>query len=222
MELKYKNWDEISLQTFRELKSIESDNELSVLINRLSILCDSDSEDIRSLTIPEFNKLTEGLSFLNEEISNEIKLKIEIDGKAYGLIPDLNFISAGEFIDIENFKQDSEANIHLICAVLYRPIVKEDELGYLIAQHSPRGFQQRAELFLNKLPITTVWGTLLFFSSLGIQSLQIIEDYLKKESVQKETKMTQQLMKKKRQRTSQRNGHGMTLSQDKQKTTRSK
>ena len=222
MELKLKSWDDISLQTFKELKSVESDNELTVLINRLSILCDCDSEQIRALPIAEFNKLVEQMTFLNEPIKNEVKLKIEIGGKSYGLIPDLNFISAGEFIDIENFKSDSEANIHLICAVLWRPIVKEDDLGYLIQNHQSRGFIQRAELFLNKLPITMVWGGLLFFSTLGIQSLEIITDYLEAENQQETMTKTPTVTKKSVKKSSPKSGPGMTLSQSKSKTTRSK
>jgi hypothetical protein len=214
MELKYKTWDDISLQTFKELKSVQSDNELTIIINRLSILCDCDPEEIRKLPIKDFNNLTSQMSFLNEDIKNEIKLKIDIDGQAYGMIPDLNFISTGEFVDIENFKQDSEANIHLICAVLWRPILKEDENGYLIQNHHSRGFKQRAELFLNKLPITMVWGGLLFFLSLGIQSLEIIEDYLVKESQpEKQTKKKpRKLTKTKEPKSSQRGGRGTTSS----------
>jgi hypothetical protein len=222
MELKYKTWDDITLQTFKELKSVQSENEITMSINRLSILCDCDPEELRALPVNRFRKLTEEMVFLNEPIPNNIKLKIEIDGQVYGMIPDLNFISAGEFIDIENFKADSEANIHNICAVLFRPIVKEDEAGYLIANHSPRGFSKRAELFLNKLPITAVWGALLFFSHLGIQSLEIITDYLEVEKKEPMTKKTQKTTKPSAKKPSVKSGPGTTSSPAKQKTTRSK
>jgi hypothetical protein len=208
MELKLKSWDDITIKTFMELKSVQSDNDLTVLINRLSILCDRDSDEIRSLPINEFNELTEKISFLNESIPNGFKLKMKIDDKWYGMIPNLHYITAGEFIDIENFKMNSEENIHLICAVLWRPIVKEDEVGYLIQNHQTRGFKERAELFLNRLPITAVWGGLLFFSSIGIQSLEIITDYLTEEKVETPKMKTQKVTTKKRKKNSPRGGLG--------------
>jgi hypothetical protein len=208
MELIYKSWDNMPIKIWKELNEVQSDNELTTLVERMAILADQDAEEIRRLHVNDFNKLSEGLSFLGVDIASEVKLKIEIDGKWYGMIPDLNYISAGEFIDIENFKKDSIKNIHYIAATLWRPIIKEDENGYLIQSHGPRGFQQRADLFLEKMPITYIWGGLLFFSSLGIQFLEIMQDYFEKENQQEETKTTQKPTKKSKPKSSPKTGRG--------------
>lgn len=174
-----KSWNEITIKTWQELNLIQSESELTTLIERISILADCDPEDVRKLDIKEFNKLTEELRWLGSDLPKEINLKIEIEGKKYGMIPDLNFISTGEFVDIENWKDKSVENIHLIAAVLWRPIIKEEEGGtYFISKHKPEGFMNRADLFYNNLKITDIWGAVLFFSSFGLQFLEIIQDYL--------------------------------------------
>jgi hypothetical protein len=222
MELIYKSWDNMPIKTWKELNEVQSDNELTVLVERMAILCDCDPQDIRNLDMRDFNKLSEGLSFLSGDLPSEVNLKIEIDGKWYGMIPNLNYISSGEFIDIENFKKDSIKNIHYIAATLWRPIVKEDDLGYLIQNHQPRGFEERANLFLKKMPITNIWGGILFFSSFAIQFLEITQDYLEKENLKPETKITQKPTRKNKPKSSPKGSPGMTSSRKRPKTTRSK
>lgn len=186
-----KSWTEITIKTWQELNAVQSESELTNLIERIAILSDCDPQDIRNLDMKEFNKLTDELKWLGSDLPKEINLKIEIDGKKYGMIPDLNFISTGEFVDIENWKDNSTENIHLIAAVLWRPIIKEEEDGsYLISKHKPEGFMRRAELFNNKLKITDIWGAVLFFSSFGLQFLEIIQDYLVEEGKITEVKKT--------------------------------
>ena len=187
-----KSWEEITIKTWQELNSVQSDSELTVLIERISILLDKDPEEIRQLDIKSFNKLTEQLSWLGSDLPNKINLKIEIEGKKYGMIPDLNFISTGEFVDIENWKNNSIENIHLIAAVLWRPIISEDGDEYLISKHKPEGFMKRADLFLNHLKITEIWGAILFFSTIGMEFIEIMQDYLVEEekASMKKTKKT--------------------------------
>jgi hypothetical protein len=189
-----KSWSEVKVGTFQELHSVESETEIGVLIAKLSILADCDSEDIRRLPISQFNKIKSDIEFMSKPLSKKINLKIEIDGKKYGMIPDLNFLSAGEFLDSENWKEKSIENLHLYLALLYRPIIWEDGEDYKIEPHKSEGFTRRAELFRQHLTIENVWGTLLFFSSLGLNCTKVILDYL--ESTQTETDKPQKKMKK--------------------------
>jgi hypothetical protein len=208
------SWDEIKVKTWRELNQIQSESEMSVLIQRLSVLADVDQEQIRQLPVPEFNKLVKGLSFISQDLKPEPKLRFEVKGKRYGMIPDLNFISTGEFVDAEQFKKDPVENIHYLAALIYRPIIWEEDDDWKISPHTSQGFQKRADLFLNELPITTIYGAVLFFSASGIQSTEIIVDYLTQMEQQttKKTKKTktQSHTKKKRGSNSKKTGRGTT------------
>ena len=173
-----KGWDNVTMAQWQEINSIDSDSEISKLIETISILADCDPEEIRQLGIKEYQALQQELVFLSQPLKNEVQLKIEVDGKKYGMIPHLDFITAGEWLDAETWKEKSVENLHLYCALLYRPILTEDGDEYTIQKHIPDGFMRRAELFKEKLPITTVYGSVLFFSSLGIGCMPILLDFL--------------------------------------------
>lgn len=172
-----KNWNEITIRKWKELVAIDNPTELGVLIERTAIIYDCDPQDLRDLQPWEFNKLTAELDFISEPIPNEIKLRFEIDGVRYGFIPDLNYITTGEFVDLDELQKDTEKNIHLMAAILWRPIIDEDDDDWFIESHTTKGFQKRADLFLEKLPITHIWGAVLFFSSFVITSSEIIAEY---------------------------------------------
>ena len=191
-EIKTK-WSEVTIGQYQELTSIQTDNEVTLFIERLSILTDRDPAEIRALGLREFQDFQKKLAFLSENVSAEVVLKFELDGVRYGMIPDLNFITTGEWADIDNWKDDTVGNIHLICALIYRPVKRYvDNEDYEIEPHRSQGFTKRADLFLNKLPITTVYGAVLFFSASGIQFIEIIADFLEEEAklAQKTTKTT--------------------------------
>jgi len=182
MELKVKSWKDVTIEMYQELSNIESGNDISVIINKISILVDTDQEEIRNLPVPEFRKLTEDISWVANDPTKEVKIKFEIDGKKYGMIPDLNFITTGEWADIEAWKDESNENLHLIAALLYRPITKEDGDEYEIEPHKTQGFMKRADLFKQRLTIDQMWGSLLFFSASGLKFIEITADYLEEEA----------------------------------------
>lgn len=176
-EIKTK-WSEVTIGQYQELASIQTDNEIGLFIERLSILTDRDPAEIRSLGLKQFQDFQKKLAFLSEDVSAEVILKFELDGVRYGMIPDLNFITAGEFIDAENWKSEPIDNLHLYAALLFRPIVKETEDNYYIEEHKSHGFVKRSELFRDKLSIEIVNGAVLFFSSFVIGLMPILADYL--------------------------------------------
>jgi hypothetical protein len=178
-----KSWDEITIGKWRELNSIQSETELGRLIQQVSILADVDSETIRNLPVDEFRELTKQLDFVSNDIPKEVKTTFKLRGVEYGIIPDLNFISLGEFMDAETWKNNTTENIHLLCAMLYRPIISWDDDEWEIEQYKQKGFMKRANLFLNELPITVPYGAVLFFSLLGMEFIEIMGDYLTEEGI---------------------------------------
>jgi hypothetical protein len=187
------SWDEIPIKVWKELNSVQSEYESTKTIERMAIITDTDPEWIRSLSFAQFNKFQSNLTFLNSSITNEVKTTFTLGRKEYGMIPHLDLISAGEWIDAENWKDKPIDNIHLYAALMYRPILKKDEDGYEIEPHTVNGFMSRAEKFDNELPITTIYGSVLFFSALGIVSMESITAFLElqQKGVKKKTRKTQ-------------------------------
>jgi hypothetical protein len=173
-----KNWDDVTIGMWQELSQIESDSPITQMIEQISILADMDSAEIRAMSMTEFRKFQESIDFIQKAPTAEVELKFEIDGKKYGMIPQLDFISTGEWMDAESWKEDAVGNIHLYAALLYRPIIKEDGEVYEVEPHKSSGFLERANLFRDRLSINVINGAVLFFSSSAIAFTKILADYL--------------------------------------------
>jgi len=151
---------------------IKTETGLGDFIEAISICDDLDPEDIRQMPLSEFNKLKKEKEFLLEKPSPDFKRTFILQGVKYGIEPELNLMSTGVFIDCEQFKRNTNENLHNLIALIYRPITAtENEHSYQIEPHKSAGFEKRANLFKNHLSIEIVFGALFFFSVVLMQSL---------------------------------------------------
>ena len=94
MEIKLpSSWDQVTIGQWQEINMIQADNDVSKYIETLAILSDTDPEEFRQLTIPEYRKVQEQTIWLSEPLKNEVKIKFELEGVKYGMIPHLDFIT---------------------------------------------------------------------------------------------------------------------------------
>lgn len=169
---KIQSWDDVTIGQYQEIMSIQTTNKISKFIESLSILFDCDPQVIRDMNMPEYNKLVADTQFLSTQPESTIENIIEIDGKRYGLIPDMTLMEAGVFIDAEQFKEESIDNLHYLTALVYRPITKENGDDYEIDKHKAEGFEKRANLFKEKVSVEAVMGAVLFFSLVEMRLLE--------------------------------------------------
>jgi hypothetical protein len=167
-----KSWADVTIGQYQEIMSIQTTNKISKFIESLSILLDCDPQVIRDMNMSQYNKLVAESQFLSKQPESIIEKIIEVDGKRYGLIPDMTLIEAGVFIDAEQFKEDSIENLHLLTALVYRPIIKHDDDEYEIEKHKAEGFEKRANLFKEKISVEAVMGAVLFFSLVEMRLLE--------------------------------------------------
>lgn len=195
---KIESWADITIGQYQEMMLIETENDITRFIQQISIALDIDSEEIRKLSLSEFKKLQDNMSFLSVKVEADLSPIIEIDGKKYGLIPDMGTVDAGTFIDAEQFKEDTILNLHNLVALIYRPVIKQDGDEYEIERHKAEGFERRANLFKEKVSIETVMGAVVFFSSVATELSINLLTYL---ADQQETQETPTKTKKTRTRT---------------------
>jgi hypothetical protein len=197
---KIESWADITIGQYQEMMLIETENDITRFIQQISIALDIDSEEIRKLSLLEFKKLQENMAFLSQKVEADLSPIIEIDGKKYGLIPDMGTVDAGTFIDAEQFKEDTILNLHNLVALIYRPVIKQDGDEYEIERHKAEGFERRANLFKEKVSIETVMGAVVFFSSvateLSINLLTYLADQYKTQETPTKTKKTRTRTKK--------------------------
>ena len=202
-----KDWNDVTIGMWQELSLIETESEITKMIEEISILTDTDSAEIRAMSMTQFRKFQEEVGFLSIAPTAEVRLKFELAGVKYGMIPQLDFISTGEWMDAETWKEEPISNIHLYAALLYRPITKDGEV-YEIEPHKPSGFLERANLFKEKLSITYIHGAVLFFSSSAIEFIKILGDFLESPQTPSLTKTmkTQTHTKKQKNKPSKETG----------------
>jgi len=211
---KIESWADITIGQYQEIMSIQTDNELTRFIESMAICLDIDPQDIRNLPYKDYKSLQQRFQFISQEPESDIVYRFEIDGKRFGLMRDMNLMTAGLFIDAEEFKKDAIINLHSTVALIYRPIVSETEDDWVVEEHKSVGFERRANLFKEKLSITTVMGAVLFFSllamELSISSLESFQKTYLQEEKKMKKKTTQTPTKKRKPKRSTKTGDSIT------------
>ena len=124
-----KSWNEVTVNQWVELNSIDPNEFNSVFLHTLeglSILSDTDPEELEDLTPEELIDLANQVSFIKREPSNKPKQAV----KGFMLKP-LDALTLGEFIDLEYYISQNVQNFTLLLSILYKQY-KRDEWGNLV------------------------------------------------------------------------------------------
>jgi hypothetical protein len=118
---------------------------------------------------------------------------ITIDGKSYGLI-NVKGLTVGEMADIDVLKNHPvlNFNLHKIMAILYRPLISK--LPFKIEPYSSETFEERAELFAEKMPVKVALNTAVFFLNILGSLKEVTKDFLAKPKAEKKKKILNVLM----------------------------
>lgn len=185
---KYKlptSWDEVSLGQYAKLMiAVDKDDisEIELMVSSLEALADIPAGLLTKVPIKLLREAYNQLAELTSTLPNkELSRVIEIDGIDYGFIPDFDELSLGEFVDLDNYLQDSYHNLSKIFAVLYRPIKDRKGEQYIIEDYELKDIQKRRELFSKRLSMDTIYGGLVFFCSIGMTAIDITLSSLEEE-----------------------------------------
>ena len=133
----------------------------------LSIFCNIDFKDIDKLGLEVFYSTIQHISnLLNQktDLVQRFSLKGTDDVVVeFGLIPNFDKMSYGEFIDLEKYMFDND-NYHKAMAVLYRPIKFKSKDKYLI--HDYKGTEYMADV-MRDAPLDAALGARVFFYRLA-------------------------------------------------------
>ena len=113
----------------------------------------------------KMSSVTAILDILTEllETTPEHTERFTMGGLEYGFIPDLDELSLGEYIDLDNNAGKWE-QMHVAMNVLYRP-VKDSKAGkYNIVPYDVKNPE-----FMENMPLGIAIGSLFFFYNLGIE-----------------------------------------------------
>ncbi len=137
---------------------------------------------------------------LQSEQSTLLKKVIKINGIEYGMHPNLDSITLGEYADIESFIKDGlEKNMPEVMAILFRPIIQKKGKAYTIQAYDGE-INIRAEE-MKKMSAEQVQSSLVFFYHFVKELWRILPSYL--------MERTQEIVNQLQTEISQKDGDGL-------------
>lgn len=164
-----------SYQQFVKLQQESNDNEF-IAQKMIQIFCGIEFKDIVKIKLTSLNELIDHFEKL---FSSKPKFQptFKIGEQEFGFITDLENITFGEYVDIENNLLSWE-NYHKAMAVMYRPIKFKRKDKYEIIDYTP---MPEMDELMKFAPVDVVLASNVFFWSLGSELLQATLSYLEKE-----------------------------------------
>ena len=154
----------ISIRKFIEISDlIKDETTLEERIKVIQIVSDCTLEEIRLIPIDILNNIWEDFVKNCFDLGDgSVDNIITIDGKSYGLT-NVKKLTVGEMADIDVLKNHPilNFNLHKIMAILYRPLISK--LPFKIDDYTSEGYEERAELFADKMPVKVALNTAVFF-----------------------------------------------------------
>jgi hypothetical protein len=187
-----KSWKDIKLKTAIELIQLSPENDLDLIVSRLSIIKNVDPFEIEQMTFDEITSEYEQWDFvgtLPEERKDET---FKWNGKRYGIV---NFakLSLAQMVDIEElYAAGFLENVHNILSIVYLPVKSYNFITKKYTLETYEFNKEVADTFLD-LDFDFVYGNLLFFWTIVRIYTKNLQDYLTQNN-QKEMMKISQLM----------------------------
>ena len=185
-------------QRFALINTEEQDKDF-FMFKTIEIFCGVDIALVSKMRLSDAESVSnEVLEVLQQNVP--FTNKFELDGVKYGFIPDLQSISLGEFIDLEE-GLSKDKDFHKAASVMFRPIVKEFGELYTID-----GYEASTEMhhIMKQAPVGIISAAIVFFYNIAKELLKASQDFSSQEKAEAMT-ILEKL-------NSQRNTGGLTLS----------
>jgi len=155
---------EITLGQYQKFLKIAENNPDGNFLNAkmIEIFCGIPLSDSYKL---KMSSVTAILDILNEmlAITPQHVERFKMNGIEYGFIPDLDEVSLGEYIDLDNNASKWE-QMHVAMNVLYRPI-KTSKVG----KYNIEEYDVKFPEVMKDMPLDAAIGSLFFFYNLGME-----------------------------------------------------
>ena len=166
---------EIKLSQYIKFMNIAEQNEESDFLHHkmIEIFCNVELKYVSQFKRKQIVEIVTTINKLFEKIP-PFKNRFTLNGTEYGFIPNLDDISQGEYMDLDNYITDWK-DLHRSMAVMYRPIITKLKDKYTIESYEGSNFY--AEKMLDA-PLDVVLASRVFFYHLGNELLKSTLTYL--------------------------------------------
>ena len=160
---------EITLGQYQKYLKIQSENtdERFLSSKMIEIFCELNLTDVMKLKLADVNAIC---SILSDMFNDKPTLRrtFFMDGVEYGFIPNLEDISFGEYIDLDNYLADWNM-MDKAMGVLYRPI--KNKYG---KRYSIQDYEGKETAYMKAMPLDVALSAVIFFLSFRDR---LINDY---------------------------------------------
>lgn len=155
---------EITLRQYQKFLKIAEENPEGSFLDAkmIEIFCGIPLSDSYKLKMVSVTAIVDILNSMLEVKPNHVE-RFTLNGVEYGFIPDLDEMSLGEYIDLDNNASKWES-MHIAMNVLYRPIVTSKVGKYNIEEYTTSNPEKMLDM-----PLDAALGSLFFFYHLGIE-----------------------------------------------------
>jgi hypothetical protein len=167
--------NDIKLAQYQKFLSIAKDNEESEFLQQkmVQLFCGIDLKDVAQIRYKDVAEITANINSLFTK-ENAFIQRFKMGGVEFGFIPNLDEMSTGEYMDLDNYITDWDT-MHNAMAVLYRPITNKLGNKYQIEEY--KGSITYADV-MRHAPLDVVLGAMVFFYTLGNDLLKSTINYL--------------------------------------------
>lgn len=153
---------DITLNQFQKISMLskETDEEIKARAY-CSIVYSIPGETVKRTPKVVLSQLVKAVDEVMQQ-TPEFVNRFTLHGTDYGFIPDLDRMTAGEWVDMETVGFDPE-NLHKLMAIFYRPVIETKGEKYLI---NPYTGDEDSEA-MKDTPANIIIGALLFFSRIA-------------------------------------------------------
>jgi hypothetical protein len=166
----------ISYQKFLKMQSASNDEEF-IAQKMIEIFCGIELKEVVKMKLTSVNELVNHFNTIFS-VKPKFQPTFKIGEIEYGFIPDLENISFGEYVDLDNYLPKWD-DFHKAMAVMYRPIIKKKGDKYEIMQYN--GAAEFSDL-MQYAPMDVAISASVFFWTLGSELLSATLNYLKTET----------------------------------------
>lgn len=157
------NINEITLSQYQRFdKANKGDDQEFILHRLLSIFCGITMKEAMNIKLEDAEEIARDVADVLET-EGSFKKTFKHNDKEWGFIPNLNDITLGEFVDLDENLKDTQT-LHKAMAVLYRPIKKRFKGLYSIERYE--GSSKYSEE-LKTMPLGVATAAVVFFYRLG-------------------------------------------------------
>ena len=171
---------EINLDQYQKyLKAIdETESEYKLGSKMIEIFCNIPVADIYKFRVSHISSVSKTLEKVFKQETPTLIKHFQINNIDYGFIPNLDEMTFGEYVDLDNSIKDWQ-EMHKAMNVLFRPVVQKYSDRYLIEKYKPENNN-----LLKEIPMDVCFSTIVFFYNLGNELSKTMLDYLKPQEIQ--------------------------------------